>query len=894
MKKLTEMRYKIYALFVILLVAGHQYGQAATATIGHHTEYPGAVSIPVLVTGFTDVAAITIYFEYDPAVLGFTGYQNVPLIVSGMEANALVLNGKHLIGIIWSVSGADGVDVPDGKLIDINFNYISGSAPFTFQAFSEVVDNDLEPLTVFYTNGSISPRGFGSVILPELEGQNPNSTINIPLNVDFSDIEDGVSSFTLVVEFDDDVLQYVNIDNAALSPIEVDVLSASRIAFTWLNAGPSGSLLDGKLLDMVFQYSVGYSSLTFVEELSDMGDHNGIDVNNQFNNGFVSQNVGTVATVAAGTFTAPNAGQQVDIPVTVNFSGVPGGVSAFTFMIDFDPAVLQYQLIKTTALADIVVDIINPSRIAISWLNPDPTGSLLNGKLLDIQFYFAGGYSDISFDTDFCEMGDNNALDVNAQYTNGWVDQNPATIVGLILAKIEDAIPGSEVIIPLTVKNFDTIGGFTLHILFNDEVLNFLDIEAIIPEIEGNLLSNLINNNELALIWESGTPINLNDDVKLMDIRFFFTSGSSDLNFDLNLCEISDGAANSLFVNYTNGLVSEEAPPDVSVEIANVLAMPGLVEVPLTAQGFSNIGAFDFVISFDNTLLTFTDIEHVLTEINTDAFEYNVVGNKIFIGWNIDPAALTGLTLVDGVKLFDLQFNYVGGEADIEFDILDCTVSDFNLESKIAEFSPGSVRAGVEVSLKVFLEGFYDAVNGRMNKTKDIDTDTQTIVDKFPSDVVDLIDVELHTPGAYGTSVMVIEDLELKQDGTVNFMLLAEGGNYYITIRHRNHLETVSASPVSFSTFEVNYDFTTAASQAYGNNLRQLAVGVYGIYAGDVNRDGVVNFLDFSAALDDTRDGLKGYISNDINGDGIVDFLDFSIALDNLRSGIQVTLPSNP
>lgn len=885
------MRYKIYALFVILLVAGHQYGQAATATIGHHTEYPGAVSIPVMVTGFTDVAAITIYFEYDPAVLGFTGYQNVPLIVSGMEANALVLNGKHLIGISWSVSGAYGVNVTDGKLIDINFNYVSGSAPFTFQAFSEVTLNNYQPLTVFYTNGSISPRGFGSVFLPALTNQNPNLIINIPLNVDFSDVEDGVSSFTLVVEFDDDVLQYVNIANAALSPIEVDILSASRIAFTWLNAGDEGSDLNGKLLDMVFQYSVGTSSLTFVEELSDMGNHNGMDVNIQFNNGFVSQNEGTVATVAAGTFTAPNAGLQVDIPITVNFSGVPGGVSAFTFMIDFDPAVLQYQLIKTTALDDIVVDIINPSRIAVSWLNPGSTGSILNGKLLDIEFYFNGGYSDISFDTDFCEMGDNNALDVNAQYTNGWVNQDPATIVEVILAEKDDAIPGNEVIIPLTVRNFEKIGGFTLHILFDDEVLNFLDIEAINSEIQDNLLFNLINNNELALIWESSSPIDLNDDDKLLDIKFFFTSGFSELIFQPERCEVSDGDVNTLFVNYTNGLVSEEAPPDVSIEIANVLAVPGSVNVPLTAAGFNNIGAFDFVISFDNTLLTFSNIGNVLDEINTVAFEYNVVGNKIFIGWYIDPAAPTGLTLVDGAKLFDLQFNYVGGEADIEFDISDCIVSDFFLESKIVDFSPGSVKEGIEVSLKVFLEGFYNVANGEMNKTKDIDA-TQNIIDRFPLDVVDLINVELHTPGGYGTPAKTIENVELQKDGSVNFKLPAEGGNYYITIRHRNHLETVSASPVSFSSYQVNYDFTIAASRAFGNNLRQLAVGVYGIYAGDLNQDGFINALDAGQTSSAVTTGLTGFRVQDVNGDGFVNALDAGRLSTNVTNGRQRIIPN--
>ena len=65
--------------------------------------------------------------------------------------------------------------------------------------------------------------------------------------------------------------------------------------------------------------------------------------------------------------------------------------------------------------------------------------------------------------------------------------------------------------------------------------------------------------------------------------------------------------------------------------------------------------------------------------------------------------------------------------------------------------------------------------------------------------------------------------LFLKSDGTivdtdgtspVQFTGLS-AGNYYIVIRHRNHLAIMSASAIPLSSSSALYDFTTAQSQAY-------------------------------------------------------------------------------
>ncbi|MCX6279163.1 MAG: dockerin type I domain-containing protein, partial [Bacteroidetes bacterium] len=142
----------------------------------------------------------------------------------------------------------------------------------------------------------------------------------------------------------------------------------------------------------------------------------------------------------------------------------------------------------------------------------------------------------------------------------------------------------------------------------------------------------------------------------------------------------------------------------------------------------------------------------------------------------------------------------------------------------------------------------------------------------------DLITVVLHNGGNYQTLVDSSTGVELHQDGTALFNLPGsyKGSSFYTTVKQRNHIETVSTSPVSYSTNNVSYDFSASAANAFGNNQKLLATGVYGIFTGDANQDGIVNLLDLSSVNSAVLSLLKGYIATDLNGDGVINLLDLS------------------
>lgn len=67
-------------------------------------------------------------------------------------------------------------------------------------------------------------------------------------------------------------------------------------------------------------------------------------------------------------------------------------------------------------------------------------------------------------------------------------------------------------------------------------------------------------------------------------------------------------------------------------------------------------------------------------------------------------------------------------------------------------------------------------------------------------------------------------------------------GDYSIVVRHRNHLGVKSASTVSMSPgTTATYDFTTADTQAVGDQQVELEAGVYGIYGGNANGESAIS-----------------------------------------------------
>jgi hypothetical protein len=92
--------------------------------------------------------------------------------------------------------------------------------------------------------------------------------------------------------------------------------------------------------------------------------------------------------------------------------------------------------------------------------------------------------------------------------------------------------------------------------------------------------------------------------------------------------------------------------------------------------------------------------------------------------------------------------------------------------------------------------------------------------------------------------------------------------NMFVVVRHRNHLDIMTAnSPVETGGVYM-YDFTTSAGQAYGTDpQKDLGNGIFGMYSGDSNADNIINNVDKSEDWSQEA-GKAGYYGTDFNLDG--------------------------
>ncbi len=127
--------------------------------------------------------------------------------------------------------------------------------------------------------------------------------------------------------------------------------------------------------------------------------------------------------------------------------------------------------------------------------------------------------------------------------------------------------------------------------------------------------------------------------------------------------------------------------------------------------------------------------------------------------------------------------------------------------------------------------------------------------------------------------------------GAVNFTNALNGESYYIVVLHRNSIETWSkVGGETFSNGQLTFNFTTSASQAFGNNM-VLVNGKYSFFTGDVNQDGIVDASDGSSIDNDAFNFVAGYVATDLNCDMAVDGTDAQFAENNANAFVGKITP---
>jgi hypothetical protein len=177
--------------------------------------------------------------------------------------------------------------------------------------------------------------------------------------------------------------------------------------------------------------------------------------------------------------------------------------------------------------------------------------------------------------------------------------------------------------------------------------------------------------------------------------------------------------------------------------------------------------------------------------------------------------------------------------------------------------------------------------------------DSPAVVSAIPlPDIVDWILISLHSTrtgaAVFTKSVFIGRDGWLRdRDGAGTITAPLTAGNYYLVLRHRNHLPVMSANLLSLTTTLSTYDLTGSALLLYQNGGKNIAAGCWGMPAGDITGDGYVTTMDYIALINAQRHNLAGYANPaaDLNLDGQVQSNDFTLWLNNARLGLKKNFP---
>ncbi len=373
-------------------------------------------------------------------------------------------------------------------------------------------------------------------------------------------------------------------------------------------------------------------------------------------------------------------------------------------------------------------------------------------------------------------------------------------------------------------------------------------------------------------------------------------------------CASANPRVNDLVATTANGFDLRWYDSETSVTVLNP---PGTDADPNPLYEFLETGIY-YVATYSSACGSET--ERVPVTVRVYDSSYALLTQASVDGAELSPVA-TSITVTEGQSLSlalgdnfsgsvawsgPNAFTATGAEAFISADLV---TTDAGIYTATVNFSNCSVSASVNFDLtvvsatvllspQVYLQGaMLGSTDGLMRDdlrqlgylptTSPYGDGEQVQIPSIfgamipeSSSIVDWIWVELRD-ATDNTVVVSGKSGLLRRDGMVinvrnnPLEFTTPPGDYYVVIKHRNHLGIMSKDPVSLSGTAVIADFTTAAGIAtFGTEAQTnfgMPAGTLGMWAGDANGDGEV--LMFGANNDPLaiRDTILNDVSNSVN-----------------------------
>jgi hypothetical protein len=386
---------------------------------------------------------------------------------------------------------------------------------------------------------------------------------------------------------------------------------------------------------------------------------------------------------------------------TFNFDNI----LAMQFSMNYDASALTYNSIQNINLVDLLPSSFgNPTAgdITLSWFS---NSDLVNGatvvdgtSLFQVCFDVIGSDETVSIDF----SGNPTSIEIIDAITSA-----PVAPLNLVSGSVEigtggggggggtptdftldiseaTAETGDLVCLDVTTFNFDNILAMQFSMNYDETALTYNSIQNInlvdlLPSNFGNPTAG-----DITLSWFSNSDLvngaTVVDGTSLFQVCFDVIGSDETVSIDFSgnptSIEIIDAITSAPVapLNLVSGSVEIEAitggTGDFTLDISEEITLSGEnVCVDVTASNFDNILAMQFSIEYDETALTFDEIEGInLADLTPTSFG-NPTPGVLTLSWFSNSDLTNGATVPDGTTIFQICFDAIGSEGvyPIEF-----------------------------------------------------------------------------------------------------------------------------------------------------------------------------------------------------------------------------------
>lgn len=383
--------------------------------------------------------------------------------------------------------------------------------------------------------------------------------------------------------------------------------------------------------------------------------------------------------------TAPKGG-KICIPITAtDFQDV----ESFSMGLRWNPAILSIDTevsssgIKEAGLTMLNANTqeINQGRMRILWLIDNQAANVAdNGTLFEVCFNVVGetgGTSALEI-TDFPNATPPFRIEItgNGQTYDYFTDNGTFTVgsggeperIGVGFIADDLYTEGADnICVPIKTENFDSIVAFTTGISFDPAILSYSAFNQI--TLTGiQVADQNKQNGELRVLWtdQNANANTLEDGTTLLEICFDVIGNDGDRsefgfinippNFAIEAIKFPARSTDFFIDDGSVTIGNAPIPPDsltltVSTELFDA---NDTVCIDFTVQKFTNIAGMSFVVSWDESILTYVGPRNLNLEgLSTGSSNFNFIAPDAVRVLHTPPAAQT---VADGTSIFQLCY----------------------------------------------------------------------------------------------------------------------------------------------------------------------------------------------------------------------------------------------